>query len=127
MRTYDLVLCESPDGWSLHAPGSSDSAIALGEAPSLSHGDGEPTQADYDAAAATWSAQHDALIDRIRAGLADCITEARKQGWTGADRDYAYTREDLAWVVREIGATPTREEWREAGAGYVLGPVADAD
>lgn len=43
----DLVLCESPDGWSLHAPGSTDAQIADGDAPYLVSGAGEPTPADY--------------------------------------------------------------------------------
>ena len=48
----DLVLCESPDGWSLHAPGSTDDEIASGDAPYLvcGEGEGEPTAADYRAA-----------------------------------------------------------------------------
>jgi hypothetical protein len=50
IETYGLVLCESRDGWSLHAPGSSDDDIASGDAPYLASGAGEPTQADYDAA-----------------------------------------------------------------------------
>lgn len=45
-----LVLCESPDGWSLHAPGSTDQEIAEGDAPYLLDGPGEVTQADYDRA-----------------------------------------------------------------------------
>lgn len=52
MNTHGLILCTSPDGWSLHAPGSTDEEIASGDAPYLVCGDGEPTQADYDAAAA---------------------------------------------------------------------------
>jgi hypothetical protein len=64
--TYDLVLCRSDagdGGWSLHAPGTTDSQIALGEGLLLSGtaaripGDDEhdaewdaPTQADYDKA-----------------------------------------------------------------------------
>lgn len=51
----DLVLCESPDGWSLHAPGSTDEQIASGAAPALADGPwtdetretGRPTAADY--------------------------------------------------------------------------------
>lgn len=43
----DLVLCQSADGWSLHAPGSTDEDIASGDAPYLASGDGEPTEADY--------------------------------------------------------------------------------
>ena len=42
-----LVLCTSPDGWSLHAPGSSDEDITDGSAPYLACGAGEPTDADY--------------------------------------------------------------------------------
>lgn len=34
----DLVLCESADGWSLHAPGSTDDDIASGDAPALADG-----------------------------------------------------------------------------------------
>lgn len=43
----DLVLCESADGWSLHAPGSTDEEIASGDAPYLVCGEGEPTAEDY--------------------------------------------------------------------------------
>lgn len=43
----DLVLCESADGWSLHAPGSTDEEIASGDAPYLVSGPGKPSQADY--------------------------------------------------------------------------------
>jgi len=43
----DLVLCESPDGWSLHAPGSTDEEIAQGDAPYLVSGAGRPSKADY--------------------------------------------------------------------------------
>lgn len=43
----DLVLCESADGWSLHAPESTDEDIASGAAPCLLSGEGEPTEADY--------------------------------------------------------------------------------
>lgn len=35
----DCVLCKSPDGWSLHAPGSTDEQIASGEAAVLVCGD----------------------------------------------------------------------------------------
>ena len=44
---HNLVLCESADGWSLHAPGSTDDAIASGDAPYLACGSGSPTEADY--------------------------------------------------------------------------------
>lgn len=48
----DLALCVSPDGWSLHAPGSTDEQIADGSAPYLASGEGEPSAADYEAARA---------------------------------------------------------------------------
>lgn len=48
----EFVLCESADGWSLHAPGSTDEEIASGDAVYLACGEGNPTQADYDAARA---------------------------------------------------------------------------
>src|SRR5690606_6718182 len=34
----ELVVCESPDGYSLHAPGSTDEQIASGDAPPLVSG-----------------------------------------------------------------------------------------
>lgn len=34
----DFVVCESADGWSLHAPGSTDEEIARGDAPPLVSG-----------------------------------------------------------------------------------------
>ena len=34
----ELVVCESPDGYSIHAPGSSDEEIASGDAPPLVSG-----------------------------------------------------------------------------------------
>lgn len=43
----DLVLCESPDGFSLHAPGSTDEDIATGDAPYLVSGPGKPSKTDY--------------------------------------------------------------------------------
>ncbi|MGD9884596.1 MAG: hypothetical protein AB7E70_21685 [Hyphomicrobiaceae bacterium] len=48
----DLVLCESPAGWSLHPPGSTDEAIASGDEDALYlvSGDHPVTPADYDAA-----------------------------------------------------------------------------
>lgn len=33
-----LVVCESADGWSLHAPGSTDEAIARGDSLALASG-----------------------------------------------------------------------------------------
>lgn len=39
VESPDLVLCESADGWSLHAPGSTDEQIASGDAPPLASGE----------------------------------------------------------------------------------------
>lgn len=50
MNTHNLVLCESPDGWSLHAPGSTDEDIASGNAKPLASGPGQLRQLHYDAA-----------------------------------------------------------------------------
>ncbi len=61
--TDDLVLCTSADGWSLHAPGSTDEDIASGDAPYLVTGPGEaPTETDY--AAARAEIQRRAMEDR---------------------------------------------------------------
>lgn len=49
--TDALVVCESADGWSLHAPGSTDEAIATGAAPALLTGEGEATSTEYERAA----------------------------------------------------------------------------
>ena len=47
----DFVLCKSPDGWSLHEPGSSDEDIATGDSPYLVSGPGAvPADTDYEAA-----------------------------------------------------------------------------
>ena len=54
---HDLVLCESPDGWSLHAPGATDQDIAHGDSPPLACGEGAPTEADYEAARQALRAQ----------------------------------------------------------------------
>lgn len=61
----DVVLCESADGWSLHAPGSTDEAIACGDAPALVTGEGEPTDLDY-ALASVIAAGEWAAVDSSR-------------------------------------------------------------
>lgn len=43
----DLVLCTSPDGWSFHAPGSTEEDIASGNALYLVAGTGMPGEQDY--------------------------------------------------------------------------------
>lgn len=62
----DLVPCRSADGWSLHAPGSTDDEIASGDAPPLSSGrwaDGE----DGDSAIPE-AGYADAIYALLRAG-----------------------------------------------------------
>ena len=55
----NLVICISPDGWSLHAPGSTDEAIAHGDARALKSGPGRmPSASDYDAALAELARRH---------------------------------------------------------------------
>ena len=51
----DLVLCQSADGWSFHAPGSTDNDIASGDAPYILTGPGRPTEADREKAFRIWS------------------------------------------------------------------------
>ena len=74
----DLVLCESADGWSLHAPGSSDEDIATGDAPYILDGEGSPTEDDYRQAFALWLAR--CAQDQFLHGLA--TTEAFAFDWT---------------------------------------------
>lgn len=54
MTKNDLILCQTADGWSLHAPHSTDDEIASGEAPYILCGEGRPTAQDYDAAFDRW-------------------------------------------------------------------------
>jgi len=58
-------------------------------------------------------------IDRIKGLLADCRSEARKQGWTGSDASYEYTAYDMAWITGQLGYKPSREDWEQAGLRYV--------
>lgn len=46
----DLVLCQSADGWSLHAPGSTDEDIANGDARPILCDSGKPDENHYQAA-----------------------------------------------------------------------------
>jgi hypothetical protein len=47
--------------------------------------------------------------------LSDCICAARREGWTGEDSEYSYTREDCEWVISQLGRKPSRDEWTRAG------------
>lgn len=51
----------------------------------------------------------------IKTLLASCVTDARAQGFDGADDEYSYTAADLDWVTSELGGKPTAAEWAEAG------------
>lgn len=53
----DMVKCVSPDGWSFHAPASTDEQIADGSAPYITCGDGTATKADRQAAFLKWNAR----------------------------------------------------------------------
>lgn len=55
----DLILCESADGWSLHAPGSTDEEIAHGDAPYILSGEGRPSPADRNRAFRLWHKTQD--------------------------------------------------------------------
>jgi hypothetical protein len=43
----DLILCQTADGFSLHAPWATDEQIATGDEPYLICGEGTPTSLDY--------------------------------------------------------------------------------
>lgn len=58
-RKSKLVLCQSTDGWSLHAPGSTDEEIASGDAPYLVSGEGEPSESDIAEAWANYTVDND--------------------------------------------------------------------
>ncbi len=69
-----LVVCESEDGWSLHAPDSTDDKISEGAALPLASGTGQPTREDYDLAraqldsparASTWALRRFAVASGI--------------------------------------------------------------
>ena len=49
--THGMVLVQTPDGFSIHAPGASDDDIANGDVHYLESGPGLPTQRHYDTAA----------------------------------------------------------------------------
>jgi len=48
-----------------------------------------------------------------------CLTEARKQGYDGADVDYHLTAEDCDYIADQVkvscGRRPTKVEWDDAG------------
>ena len=109
MNTYtadDLVLCQSVDGFSLHAPGSTDEEIANGDAPYLVSGPGEPTDADYELALKI-------LSERERETWYTWRTDAAHGGMWADSADEA-----LAALVRE-------GEWAEIGSGREARDIAD--
>ena len=52
-----FIICQTADGFSIHAPGSTNDQIACGDAAYLVAGEGEPTDEDFAAAEAKLSAQ----------------------------------------------------------------------
>ena len=67
-----LVLCQSSDGWSYHAAGSTDEDISTGDAPNNLTGPGRPTAADLEAARA--QAFVDQYCDRHKAAFGATFT-----------------------------------------------------
>ncbi|MGE0289100.1 MAG: hypothetical protein AB7I42_22760 [Bradyrhizobium sp.] len=61
------------------------------------------------------------VAEHIRALMADCIAEARAQGYDGTDKDFEYTAFDMQWITEQVearvGRKPTEAEWRDA-AGF---------
>ena len=47
LKCEDFIVCQTADGFRIHAPFSTDKAIANGEAPYLVAGPGEPSDADF--------------------------------------------------------------------------------
>lgn len=54
MSKNDLILVQEADGWSFHAPGSTDEEIADGSAPYITCGEGIATDDDHKRALAQW-------------------------------------------------------------------------
>src|SRR5690606_33239462 len=59
----DLVLCQSPDGWSFHAPESTDEEIASGDARYILTGPGRPTSEDRERAFRLWSIEIGDIVE----------------------------------------------------------------
>jgi hypothetical protein len=105
ITTYGLIACKSSDGYSLHAPGSTDEEIASGEARYLVS---EPWEGDdraipqsaYDLANARLACiqlldavaavvrEHDALWEKRKAELDDLMSAVRRLAalWHNAPR-----------------------------------------
>lgn len=62
-------------------------------------------------------------VEYLRAEIADCVGEARGHGYDGSDEAYELTTLDCECIVEAFVDTfsrrPTRDEWRDAGRGYV--------
>src|ERR1700733_2849931 len=59
--------------------------------------------------------------------IATAGERARANGWNGPDADYRLTQDDYDSIVVEIGTTPTRRQWREAGVVDVAAAYALED
>lgn len=64
-------------------------------------------------------------IATLRTLIADCLAEARRQGWTDDDDKYELTAQDCDWIVSQLPRTPTSEEWSDAGQIGMDGLHAD--
>lgn len=58
-------------------------------------------------------------VSAIRAQLAECVAAARREGYTGTDVEYDVTRQDMESIIDHFGAKPTRQQWLDAGLGWV--------
>jgi hypothetical protein len=58
-------------------------------------------------------------ITTLTAEIADCIAEARRNGYDGTDRDYQLTALDCDSITNTLGYKPTREEWADAGYRFI--------
>lgn len=59
------------------------------------------------------------VVQRILYLMPDCIADARRQGFDGAEHEFIWTPTDLAWIAEQverwIGRKPHLSEWHAAG------------
>jgi hypothetical protein len=122
--THGLILCTSPWGWSLHAPGATNEQIREGDAPPLLSGEGRPTQADYDRAWAVRLVEADpAGFDSYVADFLDGYLECAM--WCGVYSDDGTSEPDLA--TDDLLTDAQRAEIETDCRGFVLGCWADLE
>jgi len=117
MTTNDLVLCTSPEGWSLHAPGSTDEDIAAGDAILLASGEGRPDAADYARALADLAgirelARQDQAgeVDDSYARTGDAMDTIRR--WRAAGR--SANDRDLVELIDRVGVRAAAQIYQAA-------------